>query len=121
MTPDPWGIEEGQISWPTCLELDTCGQCVLLQSIEVFSNPNIIMGNQKQAREERLKREIRRYIRSNPDCTASQIVAHLSIDLRMRNHGLTPRKVGFFIPRYVNDVDWRLDSSTGKRLYSMAE
>ena len=91
------------------------------QFVQIFSRLNTYMGNQKQAREERLKREIRRYIRSNPDCTASQIVAHLSIDLRMRNHGLTPRKVGFFIPRYVNDVDWRLDSSTGKRLNSLAE
>jgi len=89
--------------------------------LQMLSVPTIFMGNQKQARAERLKREIRRYIRSNPECTASQIVAHLSIDLRMRNHGLTPRKVGFFIPRYVNDVDWRLDSSTGKRLYSLAE
>jgi len=89
--------------------------------LQMLSERTIFMGNQKQARAERLKREIRRYIRSNPECTASQIVAHLSIDLRMRNHGLTPRKVGFFIPRYVNDVDWRLDSSTGKRLYSLAE
>ncbi len=78
------------------------------------------MGKQRAAREERLKREIRRYVSNNPECTASQIVAHLSIDLRMRNHGLTPRKVGFFIPRYVDGVNWRLDSSTGKRLYSTA-
>jgi len=97
------------------------GPRVSPELLQMLSVPNISMGNQKQAREERLKREIRQYIRSNPECTASQIVAHLCIDLRMRNHGLTPRKVGFFIPRYVNDVDWRLDSSTGKRLYSLAE
>ena len=47
------------------------------QFVQIFSRPNTNMGNQKQAREERLKREIRRYIRSNPECTASQIVASL--------------------------------------------
>ena len=97
------------------------GPWVFPTTVQVLSEQKTIMGNQKQAREERLKREIRKYIRSNPECTASQIVAHLSIDLRMRNHGLTPRKVGFFIPRYVNDVGWRLDSTTGKRLYTLAE
>ena len=97
------------------------GPRVFPTTVQVLLEQKTIMGNQKQAREERLKHEIRKYIRSNPECTASQIVAHLSIDLRMRNHGLTPRKVGFFIPRYVNDVGWRLDSTTGKRLYTLAE
>ena len=97
------------------------GPRVFPTTVQVLLEQKTIMGNQKQAREERLKREIRKYIRSNPECTASQILAHLSIDLRMRNHGLTPRKVGFFIPRYVNDVGWRLDSTTGKRLYTLAE
>jgi len=39
----------------------------------------------------------------------------------MRNHGLTSRKVGFFIPRYLkNIVGFKLDRSTGKRIYSVS-
>ena len=34
---------------------------------------------------------------------------------------LTTRKVGFFIPRYLADrVSYRLDNTTGKRIYSIA-
>ena len=33
----------------------------------------------------------------------------------MRNHGLTTRKVGLFIPRYLSDlVGFKLDNTTGK-------
>lgn len=78
-------------------------------------------GSQKAARLERLKMEITEYVSNNPGCSAADIVDHLSNTLRMRNHGLTSRKVGFFIPRYLkNIVMFSLDRSTGKRIYSVA-
>ena len=60
-------------------------------------------GSQKKARFERLKNEIMRFVTANPGCSAQSIVANLSHDRVMRNHGLTPRKVGFFIPRHLAD------------------
>lgn len=78
-------------------------------------------GSQKNARRERLKLEIVDYISSNPNCSAADIVYHLSNTRKMRNHGLTSRKIGFFIPRYLkNIINFKLDSTTGKRIYSMA-
>ena len=62
------------------------------------------MGSQKSARLERLKMEITEYVSRNPGCSAADIVDHLSNTLRMRNHGLTSRKVGFFIPRYLKNI-----------------
>jgi len=56
------------------------------------------MGNQKDARLNRLKFEIIDYVERHPGCTANQIVAGLAIDRGLNNHGLTPRKVGFLIP-----------------------
>ena len=78
-------------------------------------------GSQKAARLHRLKNEIIEYVTKHPGCSAADIVDHLSNTLRMRNHGLTARKVGFFIPRYLkHTVMFNLDSSTGKRIYSVA-
>jgi hypothetical protein len=78
-------------------------------------------GSQKNARLKRLKQEIIEYVSINPGCSAADIVDYLSNTLRMRNHGLTARKVGFFIPRYLkNIVMFNLDSATGKRIYSVA-
>ncbi|MCS5533726.1 MAG: hypothetical protein NZ736_05675 [Candidatus Poseidoniaceae archaeon] len=78
------------------------------------------LGSQKQARRNRLKSEIMDYVSSNPNCTASEIVASLANDRRMKNHGLTPRKVGFFIPRYCKEILWNQDTSTGKRVYALS-
>ena len=78
-------------------------------------------GTQKKARFERLKKEILSFVGANPGCSAQSIVANLSHDRAMRNHGLTPRKVGFFIPRYLSEmIGFTLDHSTGKRLYHLA-
>ncbi len=78
-------------------------------------------GSQKEARLERLKEEIVEYIAIVPDCSAADIVHYLSNERRMRNHGLTTRKVGLFIPRYLSDlVGFKLDNTTGKRLYRLA-
>jgi len=52
-------------------------------------------GSQKVARLERLKVEIIEYVSANPGCSAADIVDYLSNTRRMRNHGLTSRKVGF--------------------------
>ena len=74
-------------------------------------------GSQKEARLQRLKEEIIDYVSIYPDCSAADIVNYLSNERRMRNHGLTTRKVGLFIPRYLTDmVGFKLDKSTGKRL-----
>ena len=68
-----------------------------------------------------LYQEIFDYVSIYPDCSAADIVNYLSNERRMRNHGLTTRKVGLFIPRYLSDmVGFRLDNSTGKRLYRLA-
>lgn len=77
-------------------------------------------GSQKAARKNRLKSEIIGYVKAHPDCTAADIVWYLSNEKLMRNHGLTTRKVGFFIPRYLKEISWYLDSTTGKRIYSVA-
>lgn len=76
-------------------------------------------GSQKQARLDRLKREIIAYVAQYPGCSAADIVCHLSNNRKMRNHGLTARKIGFFIPRYLKEVNWTLDSNTGKRIYAL--
>ena len=78
-------------------------------------------GSQKEARLARLKEEIIEYIAGVPDCSAADIVHYLSNERRMRNHGLTTRKVGLFIPRYLSDIiGFKLDNTTGKRLYRVA-
>ena len=75
-------------------------------------------GSQKKARYERLKREILRFVGANPGCSAQSIVANLSHDRSMRNHGLTPRKVGFFIPRHLSPyLVWWQDHTAGRRVY----
>ena len=79
-------------------------------------------GAQKQARFERLRAEIRTFIFANPGCSAQQITAHLAVDRNMRNHGLTPRKVGFLIPRHLGDVvTWWRDHAAGRRVYAPAD
>ncbi len=75
-------------------------------------------GSQKQARYERLKNEILKFVGANPGCSAQSIVASLSNDRSMRNHGLTPRKVGFFIPRHLAQyLVWWQDHTAGRRVY----
>lgn len=75
-------------------------------------------GSQKKARFERLKVEILNFVGANPGCSAQSIVANLSHDRAMRNHGLTPRKVGFFIPRHLSEyLVWWQDHTAGRRVY----
>lgn len=78
------------------------------------------VGSQKAARFRRLREEIIMYVGEHPGCTAHDIVAALAIDRKMKNHGLTPRKVGFFIPRHCKEIAYTDDTNTGKRLYAMA-
>ncbi len=78
-------------------------------------------GSQKKARLERLKNEIIDYVAQTPGASAADIVAFLSNERKMRNHGLTTRKVGLFIPLHLSDmINFRLDSTTGKRIYHLA-
>lgn len=75
-------------------------------------------GAQKLARLERLKIEVLDFILANPGCSAQSIVGNLTNDKQMKNHGLTPRKVGFFIPRYLKSrVTWWQDHKAGRRVY----
>jgi hypothetical protein len=77
-------------------------------------------GSQKKARLERLKNEIIDYVSTSPGASAADIVSFLSNDRKMRNHGLTTRKVGLFIPRHLSElIGFHLDSSTGKRIYHL--
>lgn len=78
-------------------------------------------GSQKKARLERLKNEIVDYVAQAPGASAADIVAFLANERKMRNHGLTTRKVGLFIPLHLSHmINFRLDSSTGKRIYHLA-
>ena len=63
-------------------------------------------GTQKKARFERLKQEIISFVTANHGCSAQSIVANLSHEKSMRNHGLTPRKVA-----------WWQDHRAGRRVY----
>jgi len=77
-------------------------------------------GSQKKARLERLKNEIIEYVSQAPGASAADIVAFLSNERKMRNHGLTTRKVGLFIPRHLKEtIGFRLDTSSGKRIYHL--
>ena len=60
-----------------------------------MSPPTIGKGTQKKARLQNLKNEIKRFVFANPGCSAQSTVSYLSNEKKFRNHGLTPRKVGF--------------------------
>ena len=64
-------------------------------------------GSQKKARLERLKNEIIDYVTQAPGASAADIVAFLSNERKMRNHGLTTRKVGLFILINFDDLLFR--------------
>ena len=75
-------------------------------------------GSQKRARFERLKKEVENFVGANPGCSAQSIVANLSHDKSMRNHGLTPRKIGFFISRNLSKtLTWWQDHKAGRMVY----
>ena len=76
------------------------------------------LGAQKKARFERLKQEITSFVLANHGCSAQSIVANLSHARAMGNHGLTPRKVGFFISRNLAEkLSWWQDHRAGRRVY----
>ena len=84
--------------------------------------PTIGIGTQKNARLQRLKEEVKRFVFANPGCSAQSIVAFLTYDKNMRNHGLTPRKIGFFIPRHLKaHLYWWQDHKAGRRVYGPNE
>ena len=79
-------------------------------------------GSQKRARFERLKVEVEKFVFANPGCSAQSIVANLAHDKSMRNHGLTPRKIGFFISRNLSkSLTWWQDNKAGRRVYGQIE
>jgi hypothetical protein len=81
-------------------------------------NQRLGKGSQKKARFERLKKEVIKFVGANPGCSAQSIVANLSHDKAMRNHGLTPRKIGFFISRNLSQkLTWWQDHRAGRRVY----
>ena len=93
-------------------------QPILLYSLKIFLSfmppKRVGPGAQKMARLERLKREVLDFILANPGCSAQSIVGNLTNDKQMRNHGLTPRKVGFFIPRYLQESNMVAGSQSRK-------
>jgi hypothetical protein len=69
-----------------------------------------------------LKEEVKKFVFANPGCSAQSIVAFLTHDKNMRNHGLTPRKIGFFIPRHLKaHLNWWQDHKAGRRVYGPCE
>jgi hypothetical protein len=104
------------------LSLATPARDNVTNLVSYFKDPMSYDGTvQKRARLNRLKNEIIDYVSSQPQCSAADIVDYLSNERKMRNHGLTTRKVGFFIPRYLSEmIGFTLDNSTGKRLYHLA-
>ncbi|DAC22937.1 MAG TPA: hypothetical protein D7H91_01630 [Candidatus Poseidoniales archaeon] len=79
-------------------------------------------GSQKKARFERLANEVRKFVYANPGCSAQAIVASLNHDQKLRNHGLTPRKVGFFITRNLRQsLTWWQDHRAGRRVYGPSQ
>lgn len=81
-------------------------------------SPRKGVGSQRNARRERMTEAIVKFVSENPGSSAQSIVGHLSADLGMRNHGLTPRKVGFFIPRFCPQLTWYQDHKAGRRVYT---
>ncbi len=73
-------------------------------------------GTQKRARFERLKQEITRFVMANHGCSAQSIVANLSHDRSMRNHGLTPRKVGSLSLVTLQKIDLVADHRAGESI-----
>jgi len=76
-------------------------------------------GKQAQARYNRLVKEIIDYVTNNPRVTSADITGYLCVERKMRNHSLTPRKIGFFISHHcIDDIKWEKDQRSGRRIYS---
>ena len=58
------------------------------------------MGIQKEARRKRLINEIYSFVSANPGVNSAAIVGYLTAEVKLRNSSLTPRKIGYFIPRH---------------------
>jgi hypothetical protein len=74
------------------------------------------MGRQKEARQNKLITEIYNFVCSNPGVGSAAIYGYLAVDLKMRNAGLTARKIGFFIPRYCKH-QIRFEEQGESRIY----
>ena len=61
------------------------------------------MGIQKEARRKRLIDEIYCFVSANPGVNSAAIVGYLTTEVKLRNHSLSARKIGFFIPRYCKE------------------
>ena len=74
------------------------------------------MGKQKEARQNRLIKEIYNFVIDNPGVSSAAIVGYLTVEKRMRNHSLSARKIGFFIPRYCKKYI-RIEKRSEGRMY----
>jgi hypothetical protein len=72
-------------------------------------------GSQKLARQNTLVNAIYNFVTDNPGVNAAAISGHLYADLKMKNAGLTVRKIGFFIPRYCDNI--RVEEQNEGRSY----
>ena len=59
--------------------------------------------SQKLARQNTLVNAIYKFVNANPGVGSAAISGHLSADRKIRNAGLTSRKIGYFIPRHCKD------------------
>jgi hypothetical protein len=68
------------------------------------------------ARRNRLVSEIYNFLTESPGVNAAAISGYLTAEVKMRNSGLTSRKIGFFIPRYCKEKI-RFEEQNGGRMY----
>ncbi len=61
------------------------------------------MGKQKEARQNRLISEIYNFVCVNPGVNAAAIVGYLTVEVKMKNSGLTSRKIGYFISHHCKE------------------
>jgi len=78
-------------------------------------------GSQKLARQNTLVNAIYNFVTNNPGVNANAISGHLYADLKMKNAGLTVRKIGFFIPRYCKKYIRFEDQNEGRSYFPIKD
>ncbi|MDP6845544.1 MAG: hypothetical protein QF460_01110 [Candidatus Nanoarchaeia archaeon] len=72
---------------------------------------------QKLARHNRLIDEIISYLSISPKSKSVDIVHYLSNERRMKNYGLTPRKIGMFITSHCKEKITFEETSDGRTYF----
>jgi hypothetical protein len=78
-------------------------------------------GSQKLARQRRLVNEIYNFVTANPGVNSAAISGYLTAELKLKNAGLTSRKIGYFIPRYCKKQVRFEEQSEGRTYFPIEE